>query len=330
MGLDPYPSLKFISIFIVCYGIVYLFLDKLAKMFLQSLEGKVSPFIYVVLIISWVLHLISMPLDAATGALTKMLTKKDPADAATALPAIPGMPPGVPDMSAAISGIMGGGGAALPVTPPVPSEFEIMIQTSGLYIFVLLIHLVLSLILFAPICQLLVVIYILYALVGSLSNIYRVACSLIFTQVPKNDDEKTFFQIVSERCEQSLYSKPNEMMGGFDNFSYLYVYRYLFMFVMLLFFSFRTIQSGVELKLLGLRTAITYINAYIFAFVAVCYFGRIYYEKYIHPDYWSEIALKPSKSNNWLIMKQHLVSGDAMKNVMASSLPAEGKKTLSI
>ena len=275
MGLDSYPSLKFIFIFIVCYGIAYLFLDKLAKMFLQSFEGQVSSFTYVVITIAWVIHLLSMPLDAVTGSMTDGIS----------LPAIPsGLPSGLPSLPA---GIMTGGEGNLDMMnemlKKLPSEFEIMIQTSGLYIFVLLIHLVVSLLLFAPVCQLIVVIYFVYTLVGSPSNIIKVLLSFVLGE-PKNnqaDNDKTFIKLVSELCAGSLGSDTEQVMGGFDNVSYLYAYRYLFMFVMLMFFSFKTIQSGIEMKLLALRTAVTTINAYSFAFVAVCYFGRIYYEKYI-------------------------------------------------
>jgi hypothetical protein len=289
MGLEKYNTLKFIFIFIVCYGIAYFFLDKLAKMILQTFDGKASPFIYIVIVISWIVHLLSLPLDAAQGVMTESTGTSGMSSSITKLAGmvpesvqnfgnlvnqegelgkgttIPGFPSGgLPQLPGGMGGVM--------------SEMDIMVRTNGLYIFVLLIHLVLSLLLFAPVCQLIVVIYILYTMMGTPSNIIGAILSLI------TGASDSFLTAVAGKCKESSNNDPADFWLGFDKFSFSYVYRYLFMFVMLLFFSFKTIQSGIELRLLSLRTAVTSINAYIFAFIAVCYFGRIYYENYISKD----------------------------------------------
>ena len=258
MGLDNYPSLKFVVIFIVCYGIANFFLDKLAKMFLQIFEWKASATTYVLIVISWFIHLLSLPYEAMKK------TMQDSAGKAVGF-----------DTGGLAGGVQVGGvdvGGMPPGMPAIPTEFDLMIQSSGLYIFVLLIHLAIALLFWAPLCQLIGVIYIGYALVGGPSDWLAVFKSFA------DKDAETCFKETGGICEKSLNYR-DEMMGGFDNFSYLYAYRYLFIFVMLLFFSFKTIQSAIEMKVLALRTFITTINAYCTAFVSVCYFGRIYYEK---------------------------------------------------
>ena len=293
MGLDKYNTLKFIFIFIVCYGIAYFFLDKLAKMILQTFDGKASPFIYIVIVISWIVHLLSLPLDAAQGVMTDSIGMNG---ISSSFPKMAGMvPESVQNFGNLVSNIPNqvgelGKGTTIPGLPSgglpqlpggmgsVMSEMDIMVRTNGLYIFVLLIHLVLSLLLFAPVCQLIVVIYILYTMMGTPSNIIGAILSLI------TGASDSFLTAVAGKCKESSNNDPADFWLGFDKFSFSYVYRYLFMFVMLLFFSFKTIQSGIELRLLSLRTAVTSINAYIFAFIAVCYFGRIYYENYISKD----------------------------------------------
>jgi hypothetical protein len=148
----------------------------------------------------------------------------------------------------------------------------IMTFTFGLYIFVFLIHLALSL-MGGPLCQLIAVIYIVFSLVGGPGDIWDLLRSFVFKTV------KSFFFDAQVDCHGSTTSNTNEIMGGFDNLAYLYVYRYLFYFVMMLFFFFKTIQSAVEMKVVTIRTAAATTNAYITATMAVIYFAKLYMDK---------------------------------------------------
>ena len=156
--------------------------------------------------------------------------------------------------------------------PGIPSELEITVQTWGLYIFVLLIHLAVSLMM-APLSQLVGVLYIAYAMVGTPTNLAGVISGFFFKTA------KSFITEVKIDCNKSVFSNKEEIFGGFDNFAYLYGYRYWFFFIMMLFFFFKTIQSAVEMKILALRTAVSTMNAYITATMAVIYSAHVYFEK---------------------------------------------------
>jgi hypothetical protein len=232
-GFNALPTLKFIIIFIVCYGITHFFLDRLCKMFLQVFEFKASAFTYVMIVLAWFGHLLSMPYVAIEKEIE----------------------------------------AAQSNTPTIPSEFDIMIKSRGLYIFVLLIHLAVSFLL-APLCQLVGVIYIAYAFFGKPFNVLDAIIRLFI----KNDD---VFKKTEDDCKKSNLniSKINEFWGGLDYYAYLFGYKYWFFFVMMIFFFFKTIQTAVEMKLFALRTAVTTINAYVTATMAVVYSAHLYFDK---------------------------------------------------
>ena len=230
---DGLPTLKFIVIFIVCYGITHFFLDRLCKMFLQVFEFKASAFTYVMIVLAWFGHLLSMPFVA--------LQK---------------------EVEAASKSIKG----------TIPSELEMMFRSNFLYIFVLLIHLAVSF-LFAPLCQLVGVIYIAYAFFGKPFDVLDAIIRLFVV------NKECFFIKVEEDCEKSVSSKINEFWGGLDYYAYLFGYKYWFFFVMMIFFFFKTIQTAVEMKLFALRTAVTIINAYVTATMAVVYSTHLYFDK---------------------------------------------------
>jgi len=223
-GLNEYPTLKFIFIFLVCYYIIHVFLDKMCEMFLQIFEFKASAFTYVMIVFAWFVRTLSIvPISIA------QLIKRGP------------------------------------VAATIPTELELLAKSNGLYIFVLLIHLALSLLL-APLCQLVSVLYMAYAFFGNPFALWNF----------RSDD--SFISYVGKECKKSSDLNKDEILGGFDNFAYLYGYRYGFSFIMMLFFFFKTIQCAVEMKTLALRTAVTTINAYITATMAVIYFVHVYYK----------------------------------------------------
>lgn len=59
MGLDSYPSLKFIFIFILCYHFAYFNLDKFIKMFLDVFEYKADPTIYLFILAGYIFFMVS-------------------------------------------------------------------------------------------------------------------------------------------------------------------------------------------------------------------------------------------------------------------------------
>ena len=269
MGLDGYPTLKFIFIFLVCYGITHLFLEKMGNMFLQIFDYKASGFMYIMIILAWVQHLLSLPYDAF---------KQKQAEAQGQL---------MGNMAGMTSGF-----------PGITSEFDILINTRGLYIFVLLIHLAASLMM-APLCQLVGVVYIAYAFAGSPSNWIAVLSGLLFKTA------SSFMSEVQTDCSKSVFSNKEEILGGLDNIAYLYGYRFWIFFIMMLFFFFKTIQSAVEMKLLALRTAVTTINAYITATMAVIYSAHVYFEKHIYNEGVNPHADKPPAPKSSSSTKNH-------------------------
>ena len=235
-GLNEYPTLKFIFIFLVCYYIIHVFLDKMCEMFLQIFEFKADPSMWIMIVSSWFVRTLSIvPMSYAEAA---------------------GRPPNA---------------------PPILTELDILAHSKGLYIFVLLIHLAVSLYM-APLGQFVFVLYMFYAFFGypwdSFSEVIRE---------------------VEMDCHKSFHSNKEEILGGFDNFAYLYGYRHGLLFIMMLFFCFKTIQSAVEMKILALRTAVTTINAYITATMAVIYSAHVYFEKQnTCPEYCPKASTKAS------------------------------------
>ena len=137
----------------------------------------------------------------------------------------------------------------------------------GLFIPYIIVHLLLSL-MGAPICQLIFVVYVAYALVGSPSNLKDLGLSFIFKTV------KSFFVDVEIDTLKSVASSNTTILGGFDNLAYLYGYRYFTFFIFMLFFFFKTIQGAIELKIRAIRTSISSTNAYITATMLVIYFAK--------------------------------------------------------
>ena len=139
--------------------------------------------------------------------------------------------------------------------------------SKGLFIPYIIVHLLLSL-MGAPICQLIFVVYVAYALVGSPSNLKDLGLSFIFKTV------KSFFVDVEIDTLKSVASSNTTILGGFDNLAYLYGYRYFTFFIFMLFFFFKTIQGAIELKIRAIRTSISSTNAYITATMLVIYFAK--------------------------------------------------------
>ena len=112
--------------------------------------------------------------------------------------------------------------------PTIPSELELMFRSNFLYIFVLLIHLAVSFLL-APLCQLVGVIYIAYALFGNPFDVLYAIIRLFGVKVTG------FFMVkVEEYCEKSNgnKSKINEFWGGLDYYAYLFGYKYWFFYML--------------------------------------------------------------------------------------------------
>ena len=330
VGLDKYPTLTFICIFFVCYLITYLCLDKMGKMFLQIFDYKASAFTYVMIVLAWFVRLFSMPFDAfkqkqaeAQGQLMGEMSKgmggipgmEDMSGLANGMPGMGSMSGAMPEMSSGLPGIM--------------SEFEILVNTRGLYIFILLIHLAISL-LMAPLCQLVGVAYIAYAFVGTPYD-WAAVISGLFSKTAQS-----FITEVQIDCHKSVFSNKEEIVGGLDNFAYLYGYRYWIFFIMMLFFFFKTIQSAVEMKITALRTAVSTMNAYITATMAVIYSAHVYFEKDLDAgdEFLRNPAVKksvPGQLSSVVPGLSAAVSGDLSKALpvgVSQALPVDLSKAL--
>jgi hypothetical protein len=143
-------------------------------------------------------------------------------------------------------------------------------------------------ILMAPMAQLLLVVYVVYALVGSPSDIYKALTTLFM----KRDD--TLFEQVNIQVAQSNLSNTNTIFGGFDQLLYKYAFKYLFFFLMMLFFAFKTIQSAFELNIDTIRMSITTINAYITATMLVIYLAKMLMDK---PKLKQEFSIRKTPSS---------------------------------
>ena len=59
MGLDSYPTLQFIVIFVLCYHFAYTYLDKFVRMFLSVFDYKADASIYLFIIAGYIFFMIS-------------------------------------------------------------------------------------------------------------------------------------------------------------------------------------------------------------------------------------------------------------------------------
>ena len=223
-GVDEYPTLKIFFIFLVSYYIVYYNLGFLAKMFLDALDYKANPSMYLYIFFGWVFFIGSVAMPG------NFLVQK--------------------------------------IIMMSPFAFAAMV----------IIHFIMTLLMFAPIGQLVLVVYTLFCFFGSPMDMWNVVIGLW----GKNSESVVNSSYKSTL--ESVMSDKTSLKGGFDNFAFMYGYRFFFFFILLLFFAFKTIQSGVELQLLTVQTVITTTNAYITATLLVIFAAFLYFDKGISDE----------------------------------------------
>ena len=212
MGLDSTPTLRFACLFMMCYFLVYFFLDEIGKMFLNVFDYRASSSMYMFIVFAWLFYLFVS------------ISKKD----------------------------------------------VVVIYLNFLYVIATIIHLALSMAI-APLAQLLFVIYILYACMGSLQDIKQVLYRLMGGR-----DNDSFVYNTEEMLKNSMFSNQTELRGGFDHIMYKYGIKYILFFLFLLFFLFKTIQGFTDFKISTVGGLVTVFNITVTVVLFIIYVAMTY------------------------------------------------------
>jgi hypothetical protein len=213
MGLESTPTLRFTCLFMMCYFLVYFFLDEIGKMFLNVFDYRASSSMYMFIVFAWLFYLFVS------------FSQKN---------------------------------------------FWAM-ALNYLWVIATIILLALSMAI-APIAQLLFVIYVLYACIGSLQDIKQFLFRLIGGR-----DNDSFVYNTEEILKNSMFSNQTELRGGFDHIMYKYGIKYILFFLMLLFFLFKTIQGFTDFKISTVGGLVTIFNITVTVVLFIIYVAMTYF-----------------------------------------------------
>jgi len=162
----------------------------------------------------------------------------------------------------------------------MPDEVKKLAALSTLgFLVVALLHLMVSLFL-APLCQLILVMYLFYVVFGSPENIINAFKAIVSGSTPD------FFNKVHEKCSEK-YNEINvlkergntvdvnlaleSLLYYLDVFAYKHGYTFFSTFIAILFFLFKTIQCAIELKVPMIKTVFSIVTAFITLSVFLTY-----------------------------------------------------------
>ena len=125
----------------------------------------------------------------------------------------------------------------------------------------------------APFAQLFFVIYVLYACIGSPTDIKQFLFRLIGGR-----DNYSFIYYTEEMLKNSMFSNQTELRGGFDHIVYKYGIKYILFFLLLLFFLFKTIQGFYDFKIITVGGLVTIFNITITVVLFIIYLAKTFFD----------------------------------------------------